>query len=187
MRALPYLGVLFLWALTAAGVVFVVDRSLGFGDALIEGTRTPVPGERTLHLDGRKYNLFFEARDIASPDRLGDRLSELERSPLQIRIREQGSDRVLELKSYSSDFTTSTSSRDSTAFATVRIPHDGDYRVSVSSSDDLPYSDPTIALGEPIGGRVASIVGAAILAVLAFIGGLALLVATLIIRSRRRA
>jgi hypothetical protein len=186
VRALPYIGVVFLWALTVAGVVFVVDQSLGFGDVLIEGTRTPIPGERTVDLEGRKYNLFFEARAIARPERVGDELSDLEASPLQIRIREQGSDRLLQLNAYSTDFTMS-GDRDATAFATVRVPHDGRYRISVASSDDLPYSQPGVALGEPIGGRVLTVVVGGILAAAAFIGGLFLLIVTLILHSRRRA
>ena len=139
MRALPYVGVVLLWAVTVAGVVFVIEQSLGFDDALIEGTRTPIPGQRTVHLDARKYNLFFEARDIPNPDRVGDDLSDLETSPLRVRIRAEGSDRVLALGHYSGSFTMS-GDRDSTAFATVRVPSSGRYRVSVTSSEDLPYS-----------------------------------------------
>ena len=186
MRGLPYIGVVLLWALTVAGVAFAVEQSLGFGDALIEGTRTPIPGQRSVHLDGRKYNVFFEARDISNPDRVGNDLSDLERSPLRVRIRAEGSDQPLELGSYSTNFTMS-GSRDSTAFATVRVPRDGRYLISVTSSDDLRYSDPTIALGEPIGRRVVKVVGGGILAGIAFIAGLLLLVVTLILRSRRQA
>jgi hypothetical protein len=186
MRGLPYVGVVLLWLLTVAGVVFVVEQSLGFGDALIEGTRTPIPGQRAVHLDARRYNVFFEARNISNPERVGDDLSDLESSPLHVRIRAQGSDRLLELKGYSTSFTMS-GDRDATAFATVRVPHSGRYEVSVTSSEDIRYSDPTIALGEPIGHRVIKVVGGAILAGIAFIGGLLLLVVTLILRSRRRA
>lgn len=186
MRALPYIGVAFLGLLTAVGVVFVVDQSLGFGDALIERTRTPVPGERTVHLQGRRYNVFFEARDIPRPGRLGDRLSDLGSSPLHVRIHEVGSHTVLPLRKYSSDFTMS-GDRDSTAFATVEVPHSGRYEISVTSSQDIPYSEPGIALGDPIGKRVVRVVGGGILTVLAFLAGLLLLVVTLILRSRRRA
>jgi hypothetical protein len=161
-------------------------QARGFGDVLIEKTRTPIPGERSVQLEGRKYNLFFEARTIPRPERVGDELSDLESSPLRIRIRDVGSDHLLQLKRYSGDFTMS-GDRDATAFATVRVPHDGRYRISVASSDDLVFSEPSITLGEPIGGRVASVVIGSILAAAAFAGGLLLLIATLILRSRRRA
>ncbi len=184
MRALPYVGVVLLWLVTVAGVAFVVDQSFAFDDALIESTRTPIPGQRAMHLDARKYNLFFEARDISNPDRVGDNLSHLESSPLRIRIRAAGSDRLLQLHEYTSSFTMS-GGRDSTAFATVTVPDGGRYEVTVSSSDDIPYSDPTIAFGEPIGNRVVRVVGGVILAGLGFVGGLILLVVTLVLRSRR--
>ena len=146
MRALPYLGVVLLWALTVLGVVFVVDQALEFDDALLEGTRTPIPGKRVVQLEGRKYNVFFEAPDIADPERVGDALDNPETSPLHVRIRAEGSDRLLPLKGYSGTFTLS-GGRESTAFATVRIPREGRYDISVTTSDDLPYSEPTIALG----------------------------------------
>ena len=183
MRAAPYLGVVLLWALTVAGVGFAVEEAFEFDDALLEGTRTPIPGQRTVQLEARKYNVFFEAADIANPDRVGDQLDDPKTSPLNIRIRAEGSDRLLELNGYSGTFTVS----DSTAIATVRVPREGRYRVSVTSSDDLPYSRPTISLGEPIGRRVIRLIGAGIVSVVAFLAGLLLLVVTLVVRSRRRA
>lgn len=184
MRALPYIGVVLLWALTVGGVVFVFEQALGFDDALIEETRTPIPGKRVVRLEARRYNVFFGAGHISNPDRVGNALDDLEHSPLDIRIRAVGSDRLLQLDSYGGNFTTG-GDRDETAFATVRIPREGLYQVSVTSSADLPYSSPAIALGEPIGRRVVRLVGGVIVGGVAFLGGLLLLVVTLVVRSRR--
>jgi hypothetical protein len=148
MRVLPFLGVVGLWAVT-----------LG------------VPGSRVLQLDARKYNLSFEARDIPNPGRLGDRLGEPATSPLRVQIRELDSDRLIQLKDYSSTFTMS-GDRDATAFATT-------------SAGYLPYFEETVVLGEPVGRRVIWIVGAAIVAVLAFLTALIVLVVTLVARSRQ--
>jgi hypothetical protein len=164
--------------------VFAVEQAFEFDDALLEGTRTPIPGQRVVELEARKYNLFFEAPHISDPDGVGDELDEPETSPLHVRIRAEGSDRLLDLNGYSGSFTMS-GDRDATAFATVRVPSEGRYRVSVTSSDDLPYSNPSIALGEPIARRVIRLVGGAILAAVAFLGGLLLLIVTLVVRSRR--
>jgi hypothetical protein len=186
MRALPYVGVVLLWALTVAGVWFAVDQAMELGDTILEDTRTPVPGERTLELEARKYNLFFEASDISDPDRVGDALDDPDASPLTIRIREERGDRLLDLDGYSGTFTVS-GGRDATAIASVRVPREGRYRVSVTSSQDLGYSGEAIVLGEPVGARVAKVIGGVIWAVLTFLSGLAALVVTLVMRERRRA
>jgi preprotein translocase subunit Sec61beta len=161
MRVLPFLGVVGLWAVT-----------LG------------VPGSRVLQLDARKYNLSFEARDIPNPGRLGDRLGEPATSPLRVQIRALDSDRLIQLKDYSSTFTMS-GDRDATAFATVQIPRRGRYQVTATSAGYLPYFEETVVLGEPVGPRVIWIVGGAIVAVLAFLTALIVLVVTLVARSRR--
>ena len=61
-------------------------QALELDDTRLEGTRTPIPGQRTLDLDARKYNVFFEARAIPDPDRVGDALDDPEATPLRIRI-----------------------------------------------------------------------------------------------------
>jgi preprotein translocase subunit Sec61beta len=152
MRVLPFLGVVGLWAVT-----------LG------------VPGSRVLQLDARKYNLSFEARDIPNPGRLGDRLGEPATSPLRVQIRALDSDRLIQLKDYSSTFTMS-GDRDATAFATVQIPRRGRYQVTATSAGYLPYFEETVVRGEPVGPRVIWIVGGAIVAVLAFLATLIVLV-----------
>jgi hypothetical protein len=186
MRPLPYVGVVLLWVLTLAGVAFAVQQAFGFDDALLEGTRTPVPGERVVQLEERRYNVFFEAPDIYDPDRVGEALDDPSTSPLRIRVRDAQTERLLDLKGYSGTFTLS-GDRDSTAVASVEIPREGRYRLSVTTSDDLPYSSPTIALGEPIRQRVVRLIGGIVVAAVAFLTGLLILIVTLVVRSRRRA
>ena len=185
MRALPYIGVIILWAVTVAGVAFAVEQAFEFDDALLEGTRTPIPGKRVVDLEARRYNVFFEAPDISNPDRVGDLLDDPETSPVRIRVREEGTERLLPLKGYGGTFTVS-GGRDSTAIASFEVPKDGRYQLTVTSSTDLPYSNPTVALGEPIGRRVIRLVAGVIVAALAFLTGLLILIVTLVVRSRRQ-
>ena len=186
MRALPYLGVVLLWAACALAVWFAVEQALELDDTRLEGTRTPIPGQRTLDLEARKYNVFFEARAIPDPDRVGDALDDPEATPLRIRIREENGDRVLSLDGYSGTFTLS-GGRDGTAIATVRVPRSGRYRMTVTSSEELGYSSQSVALGEPPGRRVVKLVGGLVLAAVAFLSGALILIVTLVVRSQRRA
>ena len=175
MRALPYVGVLLLFALTAGGVVFVADAALDLDRGLLETTRTPVPGSRVLYLEQRKYNVFFEADELhgAHPE-------------VPVRVQAIDSDHAVELGGYSGSFTIS-GSRDSSAFATVHIPEAGRYRVVVRGPVPGDYSDPAVVLGEPIRGRVGRIVAGILVGAVAFMAAVALLIVALTGRSRRRA
>ena len=185
MRALPYLGVVLLWAACALAVWFAVEQALELDDTRLEGTRTPIPGQRTLDLDARKYNVFFEGGHARSGPG-GDALDDPEATPLRIRIRGENGDRVLSLDGYSGTFTLS-GGRDGTAIATVRVPRSGRYRMTVTSSEELGYSSESVALGEPPGRRVVKLVGGLVLAAVAFLSGALILIVTLVVRSQRRA
>jgi hypothetical protein len=176
MRVGAFLGVALLYALLVGGLILAVDNALDLDRGLLEDTRTPVPGSRVLQLDASKYNVFFEARELHGSDA----------PPLRVQVRPLGSGRPIELKDYSGKYTMS-GDRDATAFATVRIPRSGRYRVSVRGPEIQPFSDPTIALGEPIGRRVIRIVAGALLALVCFLAGTGLLIAALIWRPRPRA
>ena len=177
MSRLAYLGALVLVALTVGGVYVAVDSAFKLDRGILEDTRTPIPGSRVLHLDKRKYNVFFEARDLHGT-----------KNPpaFPLRVEPVDSDAVPKLKDYSGTLTIS-GSRDATAFATVRIPKAGRYRVATTGSAPAGYTEPEVVLGEPIGGRLLRIVLGAIVAVAAFLGALVVLVLALISRSRRRA
>jgi hypothetical protein len=183
VRALPYAGVFLLWAATVAGVWFALEQALEIDNARIESTRTPVPGQRIVELDTRRYNIFFEADNIVDPDQVGQQLDDPATSPLRIRIREEDSDRVLPLDGYSGTLTLS-GGPDATAIATVRIPREGRYRITVTSTEDLFFSSPSITLGEPIARRVVKLVGGLIVAGVTLLAGLLILVVTLILRAR---
>src|SRR4051812_12668163 len=108
MRVGAFLGVALLYVLVVGGLILAVENALDLGRGLLEDTRAPVPGSRVLQLDARKYNLFFEARDLHGSDA----------PSLRVQVRPVGSDRSIELKGYSGSFTMS-GDRDATAFATV--------------------------------------------------------------------
>jgi hypothetical protein len=176
MRVLSYLGVLVLFGLTVGGVVVAVDAAFDLDRGLLEETRTPVPGSKVVNLEARKYNLFFEADDLHGSDA----------PSLLVRVQPLDSDHVVKLKDYSGSFRIS-GSRDATAFATVRIPEAGRYRVVSSGQPPPRFSEPAVVLGEPIGGRVGRIVAGGLVAAVCFVSGMALLILTLVLRSRRRA
>jgi hypothetical protein len=176
MRVLSYLGVLLLFALTAGAVVVAVNAAFDLDRGLLEETRTPVPGAKVLNLEARKYNVFFEADDLHGEDA----------PSLLVRVQGLDVDAAPELRDYSGSFTIS-GSRDATAFATVRIPEAGRYRLVSSGQAPGRFAEPAVVLGEPIGGRVGRIVGGVIVAAVSFISGMALLIVTLVLGSRRRA
>ena len=175
MRPLPYLMVALLYVLSLGGVILAVENTLDLDRGLLEDTRTPLPGSRVLRLEARKYNLFYEQE------------TEVSRPPsLRVRIRPTAGDELLDLHDYSGSFTIS-GDREATAFATVRVPRAGHYRVTASGRPARSVERPAIVLGEPIGRRVIRIVAGGLAAVLLFLSGTVLLVATLVGRSRRRA
>jgi hypothetical protein len=175
MRVLPYLAVALLFAVTAAGVTLAVNNAFELDRGLLEETRTPVPGSRVLELDGRKYNLFYEAEE----------LPESGPPPFRVRIRPVGSDRLLDLDDYSGSFDIS-GGREATAFATVRVPRSGRYRVTTEGDPAVQFREPAVLLGEPVVRRIVRIVASGVLALFSFTAGVILLVVTLVRRSRRR-
>jgi hypothetical protein len=176
VRVLAYIGVLLLFALTAGAVVVGVDAAFDLDRGLLENTRTPVPGSKVVHLEARKYNVFFEAEDLHGDDA----------PSLLVRVQGLDVDAAPTLKDYSGNFTIS-GSRDATAFATVRIPEAGHYRLVSTGEAPARFQEPEVVLGEPIGGKVGRIVGAALVGAVSFISGMALLILALLSRSRRRA
>jgi hypothetical protein len=176
MRVLAYLGALLLFGLTAGAVVVGVDAAFDLDSGLLEETRTPVPGSKVVDLEAHKYNVFFEAEDLHGSDA----------PSLLVRVQGLDADAAPTLKDYSGSFTIS-GSRDATAFATVRIPEAGRYRLVSSGQAPVRFERPAVVLGEPVGGKVGRIVGAVLVGAVSFVSGMALLILALVSRSRRRA
>ncbi len=159
-------------AMTVVGVTTTVDAVGSFSDVRIGDTRTPVPGSMLVELDEGKYVVFYEVDDDAITER-GE--GGLHVPPLDLGIRTPDAARPLDLDDYSGDFNVSSGGREAEAIATVDVPADGRYEITVSSSAGAP--SPAVVLGKPITRRIlrlgvgiAGIVAG--LALLALVGAL---------------
>jgi hypothetical protein len=157
------LAVGLLAACLAAGLVVVKRTIPKLHHTRIGATRTPVPGVRDVRLDAGKYVVYYEAGTtggigLARPRGVSVRIDMPPGTPLPLRA-------------YAGNFHTGTSNVDARAFLTVEIPRAGNYRIIATgrSSQPVVASSPRIVLGEPTGGKVLRLVGAGVLALLAFI------------------
>jgi hypothetical protein len=157
------LAVGLLAACLAAGLV-VVERTIPkLHHTRIGATRTPVPGARDVRLDAGKYVIYYEAGTtgdvgLARPRGVSVRIQTPSAAPLPLRT-------------YGGNFHTGSSNVDARAFLTVEIPRAGNYRIIATgrSSQPIVARNPRIVLGEPTGGEILRLVGAGVLALLAFI------------------
>jgi hypothetical protein len=182
-RTLLLLGGLAAVALTVLGVTITVDAIDQFsGGARIGKTRTPVPGQRDVTLEARKYVVYYEVdsgfaggfdetREIQVP------------ADLDVAIRRNGDGPPLRLEDYSADFEVSSGGRTAQAWRTVDVPSKGDYRIS--AAPEVRAAAPAIVLGRPVTGRLVRLV-LGIAAVLAGLG-LGVLVGAIAIALRVRA
>jgi hypothetical protein len=159
------LAVGLLAACLAAGLV-VVERTIPkLHHTRIGATRTPVPGARDVRLDAGKYVIYYEAGTtggigLARPRGVSVRIETPSPAPLP-----------LPLRTYGGNFHTGSAKVDALAFLTVEIPRAGNYRIIATgrSSQPIVARNPRIVLGEPTGGKILQLVGAGVLALLAFI------------------
>jgi hypothetical protein len=157
------LAVGLLAACLAAGLV-VVERTIPkLHHTRIGATRTPVPGARDVRLDAGKYVIYYEASTTGGIGLARPR-------GVSVRV-ETPSPAPLPLRTYGGNFHTGSSHVDARAFLTVDIPRAGNYRIVATgrSSQPIVAGNPRIVLGEPTGGKVLRLVGAGVLALLAFI------------------
>jgi hypothetical protein len=147
----------------AAGLVVVKGTIPKLHHTRIGATRTPVPGARDVRLDAGKYVIYYEAGTTG-----GIGLAQ----PRGVSVRvETSSSAPLPLRTYGGNFHTGGSTIDARAFLTVEIPRAGSYRIIATgrSSQPIVASNPRIVLGEPTGGKILRLIGAGVLALLAFI------------------
>ncbi|MEA2451129.1 MAG: hypothetical protein QOG63_3061 [Thermoleophilaceae bacterium] len=173
------LAVALLAACLVAGLVVVKGTIPKLQDTRIGATRTPVPGARGVRLDAGKYVVYYEAGTTGGDIGLA--------RPRGVTVRiETSSSAPLPLRTYGGNFHTGSSYVDARAFLTVEIPRAGNYRIIATgrSSQPIVASSPRIVLGVPTGGNVLRLVGAGLLALLAFIA-LCILVPTWWGRVRR--
>jgi hypothetical protein len=157
------LAVGLLAACLAAGLVVVKRTIPKLHHTRIGATRTPVPGARDVRLDAGKYVIYYEAGTtggigLARPRGVSVRIQAPSAAPLSLRT-------------YGGNFHTGSSKVDALAFLTVDVPRAGNYRIIATgrSSQPIVARSPRIVLGEPTGGKVLRLVGAGVLALLAFI------------------
>jgi hypothetical protein len=158
------LAVGLLAACLAAGLVVVKRTIPKLHHTRIGATRTPVPGARDVRLDAGKYVIYYEAGTTGGDIGLA--------RPRGVSVRIQTpSAAPLPLRTYGGNFHTGSSHVDARAFMTVEIPRAGNYRIIATgrSSQPIVARSPRIVLGEPTGGKILRLVGAGVLALLAFI------------------
>jgi hypothetical protein len=158
------LAVALLAVCLAAGLVVVKRTVPKLHHTRIGATRTPVPGARDVRLDAGKYVIYYEASTT------GGNIGLARPRGVSVRI-ETPSSAPLPLRRYGGNFHTGSSHVDARAFLTVETPRAGNYRIIASgrSSQPIVASSPRIVLGEPTGGKILRLVGASVLALLAFI------------------
>jgi hypothetical protein len=158
------LAVGLLAACLAAGLVVVKRTIPKLHHTRIGATRTPVPGARDVRLDAGKYVIYYEAGTTGGDIGLA--------RPRGVSVHIQTpSAAPLPLRTYGGNFHTGSSHVDARAFMTVEIPRAGNYRIIATgrSSQPIVARSPRIVLGEPTGGKILRLVGAGVLALLAFI------------------
>jgi hypothetical protein len=160
--ALP-LTVLLMAGCLAAGLILVKRTAPKLHNARIGATRTPVPGSRKVRLDAGKYVIYYEAGitggiGLARPH------------GVTVRI-ETPARRALALHPYAGNFHTGSSFVDARAFLTVQVARSGSYQIMAAgkSSQPIVANAPRVVLGTPTGGNVLRLVGASVMALLAFI------------------
>ena len=155
-------------ALAVWGVTLSVDAIDALtGGARIGDTRTPVPGQRTVALDTRKYVIYYEVDSgfAGGFDDAGD----LRIPALQVAIRPEGGRAALPLDDYDGSFEVDSGGRSAEAWRTVEVPREGNYRIS--TGPEVRAAAPAVVLGRPVSGRVTNLV----LGVAATLAGLGLL------------
>lgn len=133
----------------------------------------PIPASENVRLDARKYVIYVEGpgADQSVP-------------PVRIQIADPRTETPVPLQSYTSSLTYSFNTTGS-AQATVTPPRAGVYRVRTAGVDAA--SGYQIAIGESVGGKIASaVVGAFAVGAILGISGIVLLIVTGVRRSRRR-
>jgi hypothetical protein len=162
--------------------VAIVRGVVGFTDKIDGFDRVPVPGEATVTLDEGGQTLFYEVRGLRDDDTIPV-------PPMDVQIVPVGGGGALPIGTYDSDLTYSTGGRSAVAVATVDVPADGDYTVTVQTAGEPSNvgGPATLAIGRGIaGGLVAGVA----LAAVAFFGGLVvggvLIGVTAVRRSRAR-
>ena len=181
-RTLLLLGGLAAIALTAWSVSLSIDAIDSLtGGARIGDTRTPVPGQRTVTLEARKYVVYYEVDSgfAGGFDREGD----VRIPALEVAIRPDRDATPLPLDDYDGSFEVESGGRTAEAWRTVEVPREGPYRIS--AGPEVRAAAPAIVLGRPVSGRVMRLV----LGVAGVLAGLALggLVAAIAIALRVRA
>lgn len=162
----------------AIGVLQVVYGIGALREGRLEGTRTPVPGERAFHLTGEKHNVLFEIPGEVTND-------EAIHVPPDLRLRlvPAGGGSALRLDRYGGRFTIEAGGRSAVAIYTVKPRRAGRYRLQTRSPDAVRGS--TVVLGRSIGHAVARLVAGAALIVLCGLGGLGLLIYMLVRKDPR--
>lgn len=168
-QLLLILGGLAAIVLSVVSVTITVDAIGSFSDVRIGDTRTSIPGTREVELDEGKYVVFYEVSDEGVSD---DSDGNLYVPPLDVRVHLPDAARSLDLDDYSSDFNVSSGGRDAQAIATVEVPEDNRYEITVSGSADA--ASPAVVLGKPITRRILRL----IVGIAGFVAGLALLALT---------
>lgn len=158
------LAALALAACLAAGLAVAARTAPKLHRTRIGTSRTPVPGSRAVTLSAGKYVIYYEAGTT------GD-IGLAQPHGISVRI-ESASHGSLPLRPYRGNFHTGSAKVDARAFATVQVPASARYTIVTSGRSDQPIvaRSPRIVLGEPDGGKTLRLVGASVLALLAFIG-----------------
>ena len=163
--------------LIAAGVVgavlWLVLSLMNLDNEVDDFQRVPVPGERTVQLEARKYVIYFEGpnADEAVPQ-------------FEIAITDTGTERPLAIASYDGSLTYSFGEEGS-AQATVTPPRAGAYAVRTAGADGT--SDAQVAFGRSIAGSILrSILGMFAIGGVLLGAGVVLLVVTIVRRRRAR-
>jgi hypothetical protein len=141
----------------AGGIAWFVHGFTSLDDDIEALQRIPVPGARTVTLREGAQSVYFESRD--GEDAPVPQLS--------IRIAPAGGGRALALRDHDGSVTYSIGGHDGQSVYGFDSPRAGRYRVKVSTNTELLPTEPVVAMGEGIGGRIVSTV----LAGLAFIFG----------------
>lgn len=177
--------------LFGVGAVLVVGAAGALSETRIGETRTPVPGQRTVELEERKYILFYEVDEDAVAGGGGPSVSagspDIPVPPdLAVRITPSGgASPALTFDPYGSEFTVESGGRSAVAINTVDVPRASAYRVRTSGA--RAQSEPAVVLGEPSRDRVLRLVLGIVVLLLGVLAGITAVVLAILVRRRRRA
>ena len=146
VRALPYLGVVLLWAACALAVWFAVEQALELDDTRLKGpARHPGPAHARPRGAQVQRLLRGESHTRSGPG--GDALDDPEATRLGIRIRSERRPGALAGRLLRNLHPLRRAGR----YGYRDRPRAalGRYRMTVTSSEELGYSSQSVALGEP--------------------------------------